>query len=198
MQSHYRELASLLRRVPLDRWGVLGENRRRLVLLTVHLAIDNLLHGPRPLPHVLAAYVVLVDEVSHALQELRVVLEVVPVVFQPLTDHVHDPARFRVVSRAGCRLKVCKNFFSGRFGTCISIRNDFVASYCWTNCLYQIHNKKDLSVNYLIITLLRHQYPAVAHILTHFRKFGFRLKSGSGRASKWGPFTTLVRLNPVF
>jgi len=67
-----------------------------------------------------------------------------------------------------------------------------------------------LIVNYLVIfTLLRHQYPAVGHILTRLvnsafdPKSGFKNKSrararfkivnfGSGRvrASKWGPVTT--------
>jgi len=52
-------------------------------------------------------------------------------------------------------------------------------------------------VNYLVVmTLLRHQYPTVAHILTHSVNLTFSPKSGFKnkcrvQAWKWGPFTTL-------
>ena len=44
----------------------------------------------------------------------------------------------------------------------------FVASYCWTNQVNYIFNKKRIIINHLVMfSLPSHQYPAHAHILTH-------------------------------
>jgi len=129
----------------------------------------------------------------------------------------------RIASRAGffgsgrVRAQVCQNV-SGRFRA--SIQNFFRKNghFCrllsllkqssWLN-----FQQKWLIVNYLVMSsLLRYQYPAVVQTLTHsvvfafWTKLGFKNKSraparfnlvisGSDRvrASKWGPFTTLLQ-----
>jgi len=78
---------------------------------------------------------------------------------------------YREFKSGWVRTYVCQKlliWFRGYIQNFFATADNFVASYCWSNRVDQIFIQKRIIVNCLVrFTLLRHQYPAVAHILIH-------------------------------